>query len=1160
MSENDFEKEIKRDLCWGILFHILGRQVDAENSLKNILESQKARGEFKDVSIKLINFIKFGPLEQLKDDQVFKRAEILLELIKDLDKILNPEPGKGPRLAYECSRNPKEGEASDNPEEGYSRDPFKTLGENDASNIALAAVIYLLRGYATFFCRPRNRRDFNAAKVSLNDFFQCNQLTWRLYRSLKSFCHSCTGSQNAYLQDVYKGADPQSAPEKSSYFIWSILLMLEIQRGNVYRQIDYLEEASRFYRHSQERLQRFEKKHSDSLLIDSKGIFGSRWTEFITPTVIRSIIEVSKVHFDLGYFLTSLKNQTLSLAYLVKMGNSESEEIYRENRKILIKDLASVMDFLDCESRQPIFDKELIEAYFGYRGNEIIPVGITKPIQPERFKDLISDEYLEFAVDILARIGFTLFTLKRRFLPDSSRTAEELGKIAKKQNEVNEWLRNFFTAHLTISTKRKNIKPSRLGQYCMSLVGDMATNINFDTVEKQFAHRIREKVNQDVLNKDNLTEDEFYQAILAGTTANILNIATIPRRNQKLLMRRGYRFRRGSGDLSQSSVYNGVKAAIGRLDPSERKESKTQNKLVVLRRWQSINPKIPRPGARMLRGGGYFLLWKGKGVVIDPGYDFIQNFYDEGFSLEDIDAVVVTHSHSDHDDDLATLTTLIREWNEYHELTGECEEKNSTKELDFFLNESSNLKFSAWLKSSEVKIARVIPLPSLWWDKESKEPSDGKIRGKPVKLDLRNEKIPEEGYSFEMEIVPAWHNDVIGKTEAIGIKFHLYEPKLEQGSSTFSFEKVGVIGYTGDTGAYGHDVTGLDRGGSKLIEDQYKDCDVLIAHLGDIRARELMTQMGQYGDEHPIQKLFNDWFVDPEDKEKFTPRRVRDFMRFLIALDFAPRKALLAKLSLSGSESKPLCVWLEMLTIFNDFENHEPISQITSEKLEQDLLEALDTIFKDMGFRLRVPVTISVTRNIQYRISQATLGLEERRVVSDRRVAWALLGFLCGFSMVPWQYPYHLGIYGLYLLFNSMIQNQDKQDGRIFIVSELPEELSSYRHQVARRLNAIKGNVKESKTDEIQRHVHALTGDIGLHINLNFEGGGLLPKIRCVYCNYNNETVILQKNYHKPSRIRETPLKRMNSSMIYLCTEHDHHPEIENSPRYFLSRPNLMVK
>ena len=77
------------------------------------------------------------------------------------------------------------------------------------------------------------------------------------------------------------------------------------------------------------------------------------------------------------------------------------------------------------------------------------------------------------------------------------------------------------------------------------------------------------------------------------------------------------------------------------------------NSLIVLRDWNSYSPLLRKelrkhdnsesdygPDERL--GGGYFLVWKGHGVVIDPGVDFVTQLYRKGFSIADVDTVVVT--------------------------------------------------------------------------------------------------------------------------------------------------------------------------------------------------------------------------------------------------------------------------------------------------------------------------------------------------------------------------------------------------------------------------------------------------------------------------------------------------------------------------------------
>lgn len=123
---------------------------------------------------------------------------------------------------------------------------------------------------------------------------------------------------------------------------------------------------------------------------------------------------------------------------------------------------------------------------------------------------------------------------------------------------------------------------------------------------------------------------------------------------------------------------------------------------VCMRRYSSAFPLLPRPSAFRAHGGGYFVRLHPRwllppkkiqggaesgdshskrdpccprcteydeplpkkpphpiGIVVDPGPDFIENLYRTGFSLGDIDMIVVTHDHVDHLNSLESLLSLL---------------------------------------------------------------------------------------------------------------------------------------------------------------------------------------------------------------------------------------------------------------------------------------------------------------------------------------------------------------------------------------------------------------------------------------------------------------------------------------------------------------------
>lgn len=66
-------------------------------------------------------------------------------------------------------------------------------------------------------------------------------------------------------------------------------------------------------------------------------------------------------------------------------------------------------------------------------------------------------------------------------------------------------------------------------------------------------------------------------------------------------------------------------------------------------------------------GGGFYLNVNGFGVVIDPGIGYVENMHRNGVFIEDINAVIVTHNHLDHNKDIGTISALQHDLNGYYE-------------------------------------------------------------------------------------------------------------------------------------------------------------------------------------------------------------------------------------------------------------------------------------------------------------------------------------------------------------------------------------------------------------------------------------------------------------------------------------------------------------
>ena len=210
----------------------------------------------------------------------------------------------------------------------------------------------------------------------------------------------------------------------------------------------------------------------------------------------------------------------------------------------------------------------------------------------------------------------------------------------------------------------------------------------------------------------------------------------------------------------------------------------------VLRKWASYTTiELMRPlenqggSNRDQTGGGYFLWWKGKGLVIDPGLGFGEAFRAAGYLPRNISAVVATHHHIDHTGDMLPILTCLFEMNEGDE---------DEHAIDF--------RFAPGVFSAFANIVAYLP---------------GVASVELLRPDERAFLLQQEERAAKAVLTPvrAKHRDLTGRHDA-AIGFRL---DLEQNG-----EHACGIGFTGDTGP------------NDAMSECFKDVDLLVAHIGSI--------------------------------------------------------------------------------------------------------------------------------------------------------------------------------------------------------------------------------------------------------------------------------------------------------------------------------------
>jgi len=267
---------------------------------------------------------------------------------------------------------------------------------------------------------------------------------------------------------------------------------------------------------------------------------------------------------------------------------------------------------------------------------------------------------------------------------------------------------------------------------------------------------------------------------------------------------------------------------------------------VGLQRWNSLTPAQGKSV-----GGGYFIYHKGQdgkidlGVAIDPGFDFVRNFFRMGFSLVDIDIVIISHAHADHLWDFESIVQLL---NEMSDKTGQSSRIDVILTLGVytrFKHVINNSTLRRFINPLVVDIRKEINPRFLDHTFQFVKVDD--VREMPWTIilpgidDINKGKYPE----LSIRATRAYHEDYSEESDSFGFILTYKEGNGAAASTEISF------GYTGDTKWVGNDLynRGCPYNKQKdvcaksaicnhemwvTVADQYTECDVILTHIGSL--------------------------------------------------------------------------------------------------------------------------------------------------------------------------------------------------------------------------------------------------------------------------------------------------------------------------------------
>lgn len=191
--------------------------------------------------------------------------------------------------------------------------------------------------------------------------------------------------------------------------------------------------------------------------------------------------------------------------------------------------------------------------------------------------------------------------------------------------------------------------------------------------------------------------------------------------------------------------------------------------------------------------GGYFLRWNGKGIVINPGENFLKNFHSKGLHIKDIDFVIVTRNTPETYADVKEIYHLNMQLNKlssefqliYYYLNPKAyQDLSSTLKPNFKQERHTVLPLELFIDSPDVEKIELAPDITLHYFSNAKQ----EAYFQTASPDSVNHKYPS----------------------SLGIKLEL--------KSSHSTVKLGYLSGTG---------------WSPLLSHYLGTCDILIAQFGN---------------------------------------------------------------------------------------------------------------------------------------------------------------------------------------------------------------------------------------------------------------------------------------------------------------------------------------
>ncbi len=279
-----------------------------------------------------------------------------------------------------------------------------------------------------------------------------------------------------------------------------------------------------------------------------------------------------------------------------------------------------------------------------------------------------------------------------------------------------------------------------------------------------------------------------------------------------------------------------------------RRKSQKANTVVFhnLRKWNSYTPILSTSGMDSV-GGGFYINVKGKGIVIDPGLNFVENFKNAQYTFDDIDTILITHAHNDHTADIESILTLLYKYNSNITKMYNVIEKQDPNKSEL-LQSYDGLKNTSYLgefmiqneyetSQGKVNLSKYIKVLDFYMTKSTFKKYSGLFslhKNSNYRIHLvegqKQYKIIGDNENCELYVFDNEHKEVISDYSSVGFIIRL--------------ENYNLV-YTGDTRISNKVINNI-KNAIKLTRQSSNKRQIFLCNLGGFKAYEVEYDLEHY--------------------------------------------------------------------------------------------------------------------------------------------------------------------------------------------------------------------------------------------------------------------------------------------------------------------------